>query len=62
MSLEVNPCLIVSFTPASWLKVAVLRCGPLFVPLPEIVARGGWSPGNGDILVKLMAAAEDGAQ
>ena len=24
-----------SFTPASWLKVAVLRCGPLFVPLAQ---------------------------
>lgn len=32
------------------------------VPLADIVARGGWSPGNGDILVKLLAAAEEGAE
>lgn len=32
------------------------------VPLAEIIARGGWAPTNGELLGKLMAAAEEGAE
>lgn len=49
-------------TPSDLRLASALDAARNGVPLPEIVARGGWSPGNGDILVKLMAAVEDGAQ
>jgi integrase len=32
------------------------------VPLADIIARGGWSPSNGEILVKLMRAAEEASE
>lgn len=32
------------------------------VPLAEIVARGGWAPNNGEILVKLLRAVDEGEE
>jgi integrase len=46
-------------TPADLRLASALDAARNGVPLRDIVARGGWSPSNGDILVKLMRAAEE---
>lgn len=48
-------------TPRDLRLASALDAARSGVPVPEIIARGGWSPGNGGILVKLMRAAEEGS-
>lgn len=46
-------------TPADLRMASALDAARNGVPVGDIVARGGWSLGNGEVLVKLMRAAQE---
>lgn len=46
-------------TPADLRMASALDAARNGVPLREIVERGGWSPSNGEVLERLMRAAEE---